>query len=87
MSAIVAILILGLKMATNKPPVELKNLKLESKGRGKGNVDSTFWRRIFRLIKKVIPSWTCIEMQYTVLLSVLLIVRTMMSIWLADVNG
>jgi hypothetical protein len=31
MSAIVAILILGLKMATNKPPVELKNLKLESK--------------------------------------------------------
>jgi hypothetical protein len=31
MSAIVAILILGLKMASNKPPVELKNLKLESK--------------------------------------------------------
>jgi hypothetical protein len=31
MSAIVAILILGVKMAKNKPPIELKNLKLESK--------------------------------------------------------
>lgn len=42
---------------------------------------------MFILLKKVIPSWTCIETQYLVFLSVLLVIRTMMSIWIADVNG
>jgi ATP-binding cassette subfamily D (ALD) long-chain fatty acid import protein len=39
------------------------------------------------LIKKVIPGWSSIEARYIVILSVLLVVRTMLSIWLADVNG
>lgn len=42
---------------------------------------------MIKLIKRVIPSWTSIESQYLVFLSVLLVIRTMMSIWLADVNG
>jgi len=64
----------------------MKNEKGKS-GKGKGNVDSLFWKRVLKLIKRVIPSWTSVESQYIVFLSVLLVIRTMMSIWLADVNG
>ena len=57
------------------------------KNRGKGNVDKEFWERIVKLVKSVVPSWKCREVTYAISLSVLLVVRTMMSIWLADVNG
>lgn len=50
-------------------------------------MDRLFWKRVWLLIKKVVPSWTCIESQYLVGLSVLLVIRTVLSIWLADVNG
>jgi len=42
---------------------------------------------VFKLVKHVIPSYKCREVTYIVVLAVLLVVRTMMSIWLADVNG
>lgn len=54
---------------------------------GKGNVDKEFWERIFKLVKYVIPGWKCREVKYIVTLAILLVIRTMMSIWLADVNG
>jgi len=40
-----------------------------------------------RLIKIVLPSWKSREARYIYFLSILLVIRTMMSIWLADVNG
>ena len=40
-----------------------------------------------RLIGIVLPNWRCREARYTYVLTLLLVVRTMMSIWLADVNG
>ena len=58
-----------------------------AKNRGKGNVDREFWERVIKIIKHILPSWNCTESRYAVLLMALLIVRTMMSIWLADVNG
>jgi ABC-type uncharacterized transport system fused permease/ATPase subunit len=54
---------------------------------GKGNVDAEFWTRISRLVKYVVPNYTGKEAQYIGLLAGLLVIRTMMSIWLADVNG
>lgn len=54
---------------------------------GKGNVDKEFWERVIKLVKQLIPTWKCKEIAYVSILAVLLIVRTMMSIWLADVNG
>lgn len=42
---------------------------------------------MFKLVKHVIPSYKCREVTYIVVLAALLVVRTMMSIWLADVNG
>ena len=35
----------------------------------------------------MLPSWKSKEARYIYFLSILLVVRTMMSIWLADVNG
>ena len=54
---------------------------------GKGNVDALFWKRIRKLLKHVFTSWTCKEAQYVYSLTILLVIRTFMSIWLADVNG
>lgn len=54
---------------------------------GKGNVDKIFFERIQKLIKIVVPSYKCKEAQFIVVLTFLLVVRTYMSIWLADVNG
>jgi membrane protein CcdC involved in cytochrome C biogenesis len=39
------------------------------------------------LLKIVLPSYQCRESLYLVILTGLLVVRTFMSIWLADVNG
>jgi hypothetical protein len=52
-----------------------------------GLVDGEFFARIKRLIKIVFPTYTCKESKYIVILTLLLILRTQMSIWLADVNG
>ena len=54
---------------------------------GKGNVDGVFIKKIRELIKIVVPSWNSKESKYIVLLTLMLILRTQMSIWLADVNG
>lgn len=42
---------------------------------------------MIKLIKKVIPTWKCREVGYLAVLGVMLVVRTMLTIWLADVNG
>ena len=57
------------------------------KARGKGNVDKEFWERVFKLVRHVVPGWKSREAKYIISLAVLLVIRTMMSIWLADVNG
>lgn len=59
----------------------------QDRKKGRGNVDELFWIRIKKLVKIVLPSYTCREARYIYILSVLLVVRTLMSIWLADVNG
>jgi len=54
---------------------------------GKGNVDAIFLSRIKKLVKIVIPSWNCPEMGDLVLLSLFLVARTFLSIYMASVNG
>ena len=66
----------------------MRNLSSSKKSSaGKGNVDALFWKRIRKLIKVVFTSYTCKEAKYIYTLTILLIIRTFMSIWLADVNG
>jgi|TARA_B110000285_G_C15064144_1_gene584119 hypothetical protein len=52
-----------------------------------GLVDADFMKKIKRLLKIVVPSYTCKESKYIAILTLLLVLRTQMSIWLADVNG
>ena len=59
----------------------------QDKRKGRGNVDREFWQRLHKLVAIVIPGWHSREARYIFILTLLLIVRTMMSIWLADVNG
>eukprot|EP00331_Platyophrya_macrostoma_P019599 CAMPEP_0176473224 /NCGR_PEP_ID=MMETSP0127-20121128/42179_1 /TAXON_ID=938130 /ORGANISM="Platyophrya macrostoma, Strain WH" /LENGTH=657 /DNA_ID=CAMNT_0017868179 /DNA_START=25 /DNA_END=1995 /DNA_ORIENTATION=+ len=67
-----------------------ENIKLsptkEKKG-GKGNVDSVFLKRILTLIRIVVPSWKSKEVFNLGLLTVLLVVRTFLSIYISSING
>ncbi len=50
-------------------------------------MDKVFLARIKELVKIAIPSYKTKEALYVVVLTGLLVVRTYLSIWLADVNG
>jgi len=50
-------------------------------------VDKVFIERIKKLIKIAVPSYNTKEALYLAVLTGLLVIRTYMSIWLADVNG
>ena len=43
--------------------------------------------KVKALVKVVVPGWTSKEAKYLFILTLLLVLRTQMSIWLADVNG
>lgn len=60
---------------------------MRTKKKGQGNVDAVFFEKIKRLCNTVVPQANCKETKYLVILSLLLILRTYMSIWLAEVNG
>lgn len=50
-------------------------------------MDRVFWKRIKFLVKIVIPRWNCVEVMDLALLTLFLVFRTFLSIYLADVNG
>lgn len=50
-------------------------------------MDKVFFERIKCLLKIAVPSYKSREAVYLVILTGLLVIRTYMSIWLADVNG
>lgn len=43
--------------------------------------------RIIELVRIVIPSWKCIEVLDLSMLTVMLVIRTMLSIYISSVNG
>ena len=68
-------------------PFSRTNFVINTIQKGQGNVDSVFFDKIKKLLKIVVPNANCKEVKYLVILSLLLVLRTYMSIWLADVNG
>lgn len=54
---------------------------------GKGNVDAIFFERIKKLVNIVIPTWKSQEVLDLVMLTMFLVLRTFLSIYLAGVNG
>lgn len=84
LAAIVAAILIG--VSGKKKNQGQRNSDGKDK-RGRGNVDEVFFKRVKVLINHVVPSYTCKEAQYMYFLLVLLVTRTFLSIWLADVNG
>lgn len=62
-------------------------VKKQSSNAGKGSVDKKFLKRMLRLIKIAIPGWKSKEAKYIIVLSIFLVIRTILSIQLAEVNG
>lgn len=54
---------------------------------GRGNVDAIFFSRIKKLVRIVIPTWKSEEVLDLALLTVFLVLRTFLSIYIAAVNG
>ena len=61
--------------------------KSASRASNKANVDLAFLSKIMKLLPVVIPSAACKEVGLLALLSVALVLRTFLSIWIAGVNG
>lgn len=61
--------------------------KSGKKRRSKGTVDKLFLKRVFRLIKIVVPSWKSYEALNLAGLSLTLVARTFLSIYQATING
>lgn len=57
------------------------------KKKGKGSVDAQFINRVMRLIRIVIPTWKCREVVNLAGLTIALVLRTFLSIYLASING
>ena len=89
MAAVIAIIIYGVSSHKKGSHDSNKNAAGPSSAskKSRGNVDRIFWQRLSKLSKIVLPSMKSREARYIYLLTILLVARTLMSIWLADVNG
>ena len=85
--AILVFSIIAIRNMNKGTKAVISEVKAKSRSGGKGNIDKEFWARIKELVRVVVPSWTCDEAKILLLLSVLLVARTWLSIWLAGVNG
>lgn len=83
--ALVVALIIGYK---NSKPAASKHSSSSSAGSSKkGHVNAQFIKRLWPLVKIVIPSWKSREVLNLVTLSVLLVARTFMSVSISDIKG
>jgi ATP-binding cassette subfamily D (ALD) protein 3 len=92
--AVAVALYFFIKKRMQKQDPKLKELEKEAdmfvknnKSQGKGKVDKRFFKKLMRFIKIVIPGWKTKEASLLAILSSALVVRTILSIQLAEVNG
>lgn len=78
-----AAVLLVFRLLTNRRQPSLK----QSPKKTRGQVDFKFLARLFELVKIVIPSYKSKEFFCLILLSGLLLLRTVISISIASVNG
>jgi ATP-binding cassette subfamily D (ALD) protein 3 len=86
-SSILAIVLLLIKLRLTKGSTDNLKVKPKKNKKGRGNVDFVFFQRITSLLKIVIPSIKSAEILDLVLLTVFLVFRTFLSIYIASVNG
>jgi ATP-binding cassette subfamily D (ALD) long-chain fatty acid import protein len=79
------------QLTTTKHPKFLKNLEstlAHNKNKKKRNeIDQKFIQGFIKLLKICIPTWTCKELLILLLHSTFLILRTLLSLYVADLDG
>lgn len=87
---IIGLIAYGIRKRSMKFEKSMKEEAIENKSekkRSKGTVDKLFFKRVWKLIKIVIPSWKSYEVLNLVGLSATLVARTFLSIYQATING
>lgn len=82
---VVVLYLIKLRLGKNRTPDIKGNIPF--KKRGKGNVDAAFFKRLVVLLKIVIPGWKSKEVFDITLLTLLLVARTFLSIYISTING
>lgn len=91
---VLALITLYIRKRMHQEAANLRDLEKEAdmfvkdhNKKSKGRVDGKFLKRLWRFIKIAIPGWNTKETANILFLSVMLVVRTILSIQLAEVNG
>jgi ATP-binding cassette subfamily D (ALD) protein 3 len=88
---ILALIAYAIKRRSMKFEKSIKEEAMDNKNgkkrKSKGTVDKLFVKRVYRLVKIVVPSWKSTEALNLVGLSFTLVARTFLSIYQATING
>lgn len=84
---LILLILIIVQMRKNKKGGVKTNVTKKVLGRGQGNVDSIFFKRLWSLLKISIPSMADPIMFEFILLNIALVLRTVMSINISSING
>jgi ATP-binding cassette subfamily D (ALD) protein 3 len=87
-ASVIAIILFLIKIRTTKPkPVHVRLDPAKEKKKNRGKVDGIFFQRIIHLLKVLFPSWNVRETYDLSLLTVFLVLRTFLSIYISTIQG
>jgi len=87
-ASVIAIILFLIKIRTTKPkPVNIRLDPSKEKKKNRGKVDGIFLKRIIHLLKVLFPSWNVRETYDISLLTVFLVLRTFLSIYISTIQG
>jgi ATP-binding cassette subfamily D (ALD) protein 3 len=86
--SVIFIVIYMIKIRTTKTrPVNVKLTAPKDKKKTRGTVDGVFFKRIMHLVKVLFPKWNVRETYDIALLTVFLVLRTFLSIYISSLQG
>jgi len=87
-ASVIAIILFLIKIRTTKPkPVHVRLDPNKEKKKNRGKVDGIFFKRIVHLLKVLFPSWNVRETYDIGLLTIFLVLRTFLSIYISTIQG
>ncbi len=85
-SAFLVIIFYLIKLRNNKQPYKIEEINIEI-NKNKGTVNKIFFKELKELLKIALPNWIGKEILTLTNLSVFLILRTFLSIYIAGISG
>lgn len=87
-ASVIAIIFFLIKIRVTKPkPVHVRLDPAKERKKNRGKVDGIFLKRIIHLLKVLFPSWNVRETYDLSLLTVFLVLRTFLSIYISTIQG